>query len=140
MVQCGAQDMSKYPVTPYPFAWTRTAARVTMDNAPVRSIKPDAPLLSLPNTIGADDWKDWGQERATYMPSTIDARYTSPLGMNDPNKRENLGALLEAKVGKGRSVSVTLALFRQLPNGVPGAARILMNLINAAPTAVPPKM
>ncbi len=140
VVQYGAQDMSKYPVTPYPLAWTRPAARVTMENAPVRVIKPDASLMSLPNRIGADDWKDWVQERATYIPTTIDARYTSLLGMNDPNEPENLGALLEAKVGKGRYVYVTLALFRQLPNGVPGAARILMNLINAAPTAVPPKM
>ena len=140
VVQYGAQDMSRYPVTPYPLAWTRPAARVTMENAPVRVIKPDAPLLSLPNKIGADDWKDWVQERSTYMPTTIDPRYTSLLGMNDPNEPENLGALLEAKVGKGRYVYVTLALFRQLPNGVPGAARILMNLINAAPTAVPPKM
>ena len=140
VVQYGAQDMSKYPVTPYPLAWARPAARVTMENAPVRIIKPDAPLLSRPNKIGADDWKDWAQERATYMPSTIDPRYTSLLGMNDPNEPENLGALLEAKVGKGRYVYVTLALFRQLPNGVPGAARILMNLINTAPTAVPPKM
>ncbi len=140
VVQYGAQDMSKYPVTPYPLAWTRTAARVTMENAPVRIIKPDAPMLTLPNKIGADDWKDWVQERATYMPTTIDPRYTSLLGMNDPNEPENLGALLEAKVGKGRYVYVTLALFRQLPNGVPGAARILMNLINAPPTAVPPKM
>ena len=140
VVQYGAQDMSKYQVTPYPLAWTRPAARVSVENAPVRVIKPDAPLLSLPNRIGADDWKEWVQERATYMPTTIDPRYTSLLGMNDPNEPENLGALLEAKVGKGRYVYVTLALFRQLPNGVPGAARILMNLINAAPTAVPPKM
>ncbi len=140
VVQYGAQDMSKYPVTPYPLAWTRPAARVTMENAPVRMLKSDAPLLTLPNKIGADDWKDWVQERATYMPTTIDPRYTSLLGMNDPNEPENLGALLQAKVGKGRYVYVTLALFRQLPNGVPGAARILMNLINAPPSAVPPKM
>ncbi len=140
IVQYGAQDMSKFPVTPYPLAWTRPAARVTMENAPVRALKPDAPLLTLPNKIGPDDWKDWVQERATYMPTTIDPRYTSLLGMNDTNEPENLGGLLEAKVGKGRYMYVTLALFRQLPNGVPGAARILMNLINAAPPAVAPKM
>ena len=74
------------------------------------------------------------------MPSTLDARCTSLLGINDPNELENLGALLEAKVGRKRYVCVTLALFRPLPTGVPGAARILMNLINAATTAVPPKM
>jgi hypothetical protein len=37
-------------------------------------------------------------------------------------------------------VYVTLALFRQLPNGVPGAARILANLITGQPTVQPPKM
>jgi len=140
VVQYGAQDMSRYAVTPYPLAWTRPQARVTMENAPVRLLQPKSPLLTSPNIIGNSDWADWAQERATYMPSTIDPRYTSLLGMNDPEEPENRGALLEAKVGKGRYIYVTLALFRQLPNGVPGAARILLNLINAPPTVVPPKM
>ncbi|MBL0171971.1 MAG: PIG-L family deacetylase [Gemmatimonadaceae bacterium] len=140
VVQYGAQDMSKYPVTPYPLQWTRPAARVTMEQAPVTVLQPTSPLLTVPNKIGDDDWKDWVQERATYMPTTIDPRYTPLLSMNDPEEPTNRGALLVAPVGKGRYVYVTLALFRQLPNGVPGAARILLNLINAAPMAVPPKM
>jgi len=140
IVQYGAQDMSRFPVTPYPMTWTRPAARVTIEQAPVRVLQPNAPLLSMPNKLGDDDWKNWVQERATYMPSTFDKRYMPLLGMNDPGEPENQGGLLEAKVGKGRYVYVTLALFRQLPNGVPGAARILLNLINAAPTVVQPKM
>ncbi len=140
VVQYGAQDMNRFPVTPYPMQWTRPAARVTMENAPVKVLQPSSPLLTLPNRIGPDDWADWVQERATYMPSTFDPRYTAVLGMNDPEEPENRGALLVAPVGKGRYVYVTLALFRQLPNGVPGAARILMNLINAAPIAAQPRM
>jgi len=140
VVQYGAQDMNRFPVTPYPMQWTRPAARVTMENAPVKVLQPTSPLLNFPNKIGADDWADWVQERATYMPSGFDSRYTAVLGMNDPEEPENRGALLVAPVGKGRYVYVTLALFRQLPNGVPGAARLLMNLINATPTPTTPRM
>jgi len=103
---------------------------------------PTAPLLTMPNKIGADDWVGWVQERATYMPTTADKNYTALLAMNDPGEPVNKNGLLIAPVGKGSYVYVTLALFRQLPNGVPGAARLLMNLINAAPPppAAPPKM
>ncbi len=137
VVQYGAQDMTKYPVTPYPMTWTRPAARVTIEQAPVTVLQPTSPLLTTPNRIGDDDWKDWVQERSTYMPSTFDAHYTPLLSMHDPDEPENKGALLTTPIGKGRYVYVTLALFRQLPNGVPGAARILMNLVNGTSTVVP---
>ncbi|MEQ1693762.1 MAG: hypothetical protein ABMA00_20910, partial [Gemmatimonas sp.] len=140
IVQYGAQDMSRYNVMPYPMQWTRPAARVTMENAPVSVLLPTSPLLTAPNRIGDDDWKDWVQERATYMPSTFDRRYTPLLSMNDPDEAPNRGGILTAPMGKGRYVYVTLALFRQLPFGVPGAARILLNLVNAAPTPVVPRM
>ena len=39
------------------------------------------------------------------------------------------GALLVADVGEGRYVYTGLAFFRQLPAGVPGAYRLLMNLL-----------
>jgi len=140
VVQYGAQDMSRYPVTPYPLQWTRPAARVTLETAPVNVLKPTSPLLTTPNKIGDDDWKSWVQERATYMPSTIDSHYTPLLSMNDPEEPENKGALLVTPLGKGQYVYVTLALFRQLPAGVPGAARILLNLVNGTATPVQPRM
>ena len=140
IVQYGAQDMSRFKVTPYPLTWTRPAARVTMEGAAVKLLQPTSPLLLLPNKIGESDWADWVQERATYMPSTIDSHYTPLLGMNDPDEPENRGALLTAPVGRGKYVYVTLALFRQLPAGVPGAARMLLNLINATPMVTAPKM
>jgi hypothetical protein len=58
--------------------------------------------------------------------------------MNDPEEPENRGALLSAPLGKGRYVYVTLALFRQWPAGVPGAARLLANLVQGtAPVLLP---
>jgi LmbE family N-acetylglucosaminyl deacetylase len=136
VVQYGAQDMSRFSVTPFPLAWSRPAARVTVEQAPVRLLAPTSPLLTTPNRIGAADWDGWVQERATYVPSTVDARYQSLLSMNDPDEPEQRGTLLTAPYGRGRYTYVTLALFRQLPAGVPGAARLLLNLVNgAAPPA-----
>jgi len=111
-----------------------------MEDAPVTVRQPAHPLLTSPNRIGPDDWAGWVQERATYMPSTIDSRYASLLRMNDPEEPANDGALLAAPLGKGRYVYVTLALFRQLPAGVPGAARLLANLVAGQALAIPPKM
>lgn len=133
VVQYGAQNMNAFPgLTPYPLQWTPRAARVTMEQAPVKVLQPAHPLLNAPNKLSDRDWADWVQERATYMPSTIDKRYTALLSMSDPEEPEQRGGLLVAPVGKGRYVYVTLALFRQLPNGVPGAARILANLVQGS--------
>ena len=50
---------------------------------------------------------------------------------------ENRGAILDAPLGKGRYVYTTLSIFRQVPAGVPGAVRILVNLMSAG--IVPPQ-
>ncbi len=141
VVQYGAQNMNQFAnVLPFPMQWAPRAERVTDENAPVKVLAPLNPLLSAPNKITDADWKEWVQERATYMPSTIDPRYTSLLAMNDPNEPENKGALVAAPLGRGKYVYVTLALFRQLPNGVPGAARLLANLVAGQPPVVMPRV
>jgi hypothetical protein len=43
----------------------------------------------------------------------------------------NEAAILAAPLGRGLYVYTTLALFRQLPYGVPGGARLLVNLVSA---------
>lgn len=134
VVQYGAQNMTPYAsVLPFPLQWAPRAARVTLENALVRTVQPDHPLLRYPHRIGAADWAGWVQERATYMPDVIDPRYSAPLSMNDAGEPEQRGALLSAPLGKGRYSYVTLALFRQLPAGVPGAARLLLNLVAGNP-------
>ena len=63
------------------------------------------------------------------MPSTFDARYRTMLAMSDPGEQPNRAAILAARYGRGTYVYVPLALFRQLPAGVPGGARIFANLL-----------
>ena len=45
------------------------------------------------------------------------------------DKADGTGSLITTQYGKGRFTYVSLVLFRQLPAGVPGAYRILSNLI-----------
>ena len=137
VVQYGQAEMMRPGIMPYPIQLARTAERVTLEEAPVTILAPKSPMLNSPNKIGAKDWEGWVQERATYMPSTFDKNYSPVLQMNDPDEPPNKSGLLVASYGRGTYVYVTLALFRQLPNGVPGAARILLNLISANPAALP---
>jgi hypothetical protein len=116
---------------PYPMEWSQPAARVTVETAPVTVLDPRARILNYPNMISPADWDEWAQERSLYMPSKIDPRYQTPLEMHDPDEPENRGAIVTAPVGKGRFVFTSLSLFRQLPNAVPGSARLFVNLLSA---------
>jgi hypothetical protein len=49
--------------------------------------------------------------------------------MNDPGEQPDNGSLVIAKHGKGYFTYTGLVFFRQLPAGVPGAYRLLANLI-----------
>jgi hypothetical protein len=69
------------------------------------------------------------QERGLYFAHTWAPEYTPLLAMADPGGPEQKGGLLAARLGKGRYVYTGLAFFRQLPAGVPGAYRLLANLL-----------
>jgi hypothetical protein len=69
------------------------------------------------------------------MPATFDARYRPLLEMSDPDEPPQRGGLLVAPYGRGTYVYATLALFRQLPAGNPGAARLFVNLLGAKAAA-----
>jgi LmbE family N-acetylglucosaminyl deacetylase len=129
VVQYGQAEMTQPGVMPYPITLERRAARVTEEDAPVTILDPQSPLLRRVNTITQGDFANWVQERATYMPTTFDPRYTPVLAMHDPGEPENRAALLTTTYGKGTYTYVTLALFRQLPASVPGGARIFANLL-----------
>ena len=131
VVQYGQTEMTRPGVLPYPITLARPARRVTEEDAPVTVVDPKSSLLSSPNKIADSDWARWVQERAVYMPSTIDPHWATPLEMHDPGEPPNNGALLVAPLGKGMYVYTTLALFRQLPAGVPGGPRIFVNLLSA---------
>jgi len=51
--------------------------------------------------------------------------------MHDPGELNIKGAVLVTPLGKGMYVFTSLALFRQIPGGVPGGPRLLVNLLSA---------
>jgi hypothetical protein len=131
VVQYGQTEMLSPGIMPYPITLSRPADRVTDEASEVRILDPKARLLNWPNEVTARDFERWVQDRSLYMPRTFDPRYTPLLVTNDPGEPENRGALLVAPYGSGSYVYTTLAFFRQLPAGVPGAARLFVNLLAA---------
>ena len=119
-------------IGPLPFAISQD--RVTDERAKVTMAAHD--ILMSPNKITEEDWSGWVQERGLYFADSWDPKYETPLTMNDPNEKPKQGSLLIAKHGKGAFIYTGLAFFRQLPAGVPGAFRLLANLIAFDPSHV----
>ena len=117
----------KARISPYPFTISRS--RVTDENAEVSFLQPDHPVFREPNQITRDDFKGWIQERSIYHAENIDGHYQKLLSMHDPGEKDHEGSLLVADYGKGRFIYTGLVFFRQLPAGVPGAYRIIANLL-----------
>ncbi len=113
---------------PYPFS-INAGLRVTEEDAKVNFLLPEHPAFNYPNKITEKDFDGWVQERSTYQAEQVDAHYDALIGMKDKNEKESNGSLIIAKYGKGNFVYLSLVMFRQLPAGVPGAYRLMANLI-----------
>jgi LmbE family N-acetylglucosaminyl deacetylase len=115
-------------IGPYPFRVVNE--RVTDENAKVTIIDPNNPVLNYPNKINPADFDGWVQERGLYFTKDADPQYQKVLQMNDPGEGPKDGALITTQYGKGRFIYTSLAFFRQLPAGVPGAYRLFINMLN----------
>jgi LmbE family N-acetylglucosaminyl deacetylase len=129
IVQYNRYEYTVPGLAPYPLEIARPHDRVTDPEAEVRILDPSHPIFTTPNRITAADFDGWVQERGLYFLSRWDERYTPLLEMADPGEAPNRGSLVYAPVGEGRYVYTGLALFRQLPAGVPGAYRLFANLL-----------
>jgi hypothetical protein len=106
--------------------------RITDETAAVTFLKPEDSLLNKPNKITANDFDGWVQERGLYYWTEFDPKYTALLSMHDPGEKDLNGGLVYTKYGKGTYIYTGLAFFRQLPEGVPGAYRLFVNLLSAS--------
>ena len=136
-VEAGGNLVVQYVVTrgallpqlgPYPL--TLSNDRVTVEGAPITFLNPSHRLLNAPNKITAADFQGWVQEQGLYYPSAWDPKYTPLISSADPGETPKQGAILVADYGKGHYIYTGLSLFRQLPAGVPGAYRVLANLVS----------
>lgn len=103
--------------------------RIARSDAPVTVEIPQSSVLTWPNQIGADDWLKWVSGRAELVPSSGGG--TKPLEIHDPGQLENRNSLLVWHLGRGAFVYSALTLDQQIGAGVPGALRLLVNLMCA---------
>lgn len=113
-----------------PFPLTLSRERVSQEDAAVRFLAKDHPVLNTPNKITPKDFEGWVQERGLYFPDSWDENYVPILSMNDEGQEASDGSLLVAKYGKGHYIYTGLSFFRELPEGVPGAYRLFANLVS----------
>ena len=82
--------------------------------------------------MGEEDWANWDKERGLYFASEWDEAYKPLLAMSDAGEDPLTGSLLSAEIGKGRHTHTSLVLHHQLDKLVPGAFRLLANLVQPA--------
>jgi len=113
-----------------PLTLNLSRKRVTNEEAKVNFLEPEHPVLNYPNTITSADFKGWVQERGLYFPDDWSNSLTPILEIQDYSEEPTKGSLLVGKYGKGFYIYTGLSLFRQLPAGVPGAFRLMSNLLS----------
>lgn len=123
---------------PFPLSLGRIPERVVDEQAPVKLLDLSNSLLSFPNHITPADFDGWVEERGHSFLSTWDPAFTPLTETADPGQDPQRGGLVVAHVGKGTYIYAAYALYRQLPELVPGAYRILANLLSAGQAPAPP--
>jgi LmbE family N-acetylglucosaminyl deacetylase len=117
----------KAKIAPYPFTISRN--RVTDEHAAITVLAAQHPVLNTPNKLETADFEGWLQERSIYEATQTDSAYVKIFSMADPGEKPTDGSLVIAPYGKGNFAYCSLVLFRELPAGVPGAYKLLSNLV-----------
>lgn len=121
------RDLQLEQLGPFPFKLGRD--RVTEEDAPAGILIPDHPLLNEPLKITQKDFENWVQERGLYFATEWDAAYEPLISWHDSKEAPKLGGLITCSYGKGHFTYTGISFFRQLPAGVPGAYKLLINLV-----------
>lgn len=121
------RDLREDNLGPYPFKITRD--RVTDETARAGILNPAHPLFNRPVKIEPTDFEGWVQERGLYFAGDWDPHYEALISWNDPGEAPELGGLITCTYGKGTFTYTGISFFRQLPAGVPGAYKLLINLL-----------
>jgi hypothetical protein len=116
---------------PLPLSMGRTPERVVDEQAPVKLLEPGSALMNWPNRLSAADFDGWVEERGHSFLDSWDAGYTALTETADAGQDPQRGGLLVTHPGKGTYIYVAFALHRQLPELVPGAYRLLANLLSS---------
>lgn len=122
------RDLLSADIGPYPFTIGRD--RVTEEDARARIIDPAHPFFTNPNVISEGDFDGWVQERGLYFATDWDNTYQPLISWHDKDEPARIGGLIFAPYGNGSFTYVGISFFRELPAGVPGAFRLLANILS----------
>jgi len=120
---------------PLPLSMGRVPERVVDEQTPVKLLDPANPLLTWPNKISTTDFDGWVEERGHSFLDSWNPGYTALTETADEGQDPQRGGLLVTHPGKGTYIYVAYALYRQLPELVPGSYRLLANLLSAGDSA-----
>lgn len=122
---------------PYPYSMGNNPEEVSEEDAAVTVLEPDHRLFSFPNRISPADFEQWVEQRGSKFWTSWDERYTPLLECHDAEQAPQRGGWLVAHYGQGTYVYSAYAWYRQLPQGVPGAYRLVANLMSLPETPRP---
>ncbi|MBI4903855.1 MAG: PIG-L family deacetylase [Acidobacteria bacterium] len=120
---------------PYPYVMGNNPEEVTDEQSKMEILDPAHPVFTVPNRITLADFDHWIEERGSKFWTSWDSRYTPLLSTQDAGQPPQKGGLMFATYGKGFYVYNAYAFYRQMPEGVPGAYRLLANMLSLKRTA-----
>jgi hypothetical protein len=124
------QEFDPKQFAPYPATLPRDAEEVSEEDSPVTVLAPQRPEFTTPNAIRKADFDGWIEQRGSKFFSVWDPAYTPMIETHDQGQVPQRGGWVTATYGKGHYTYFAYALHRQLPYGVPGAYRLLANLLS----------
>jgi LmbE family N-acetylglucosaminyl deacetylase len=114
-------------IAPYPLRISRE--RVTEEDAKIKFLDATNKVLTYPNKITENDFKGWIQEQGLHYADEWGKEFTPLIASHDKGEDDKKGGLLVAKYGKGYYIYTGLSFFRELPEGISGAYRLMANMI-----------
>jgi LmbE family N-acetylglucosaminyl deacetylase len=130
IVLYNTQELDPKLYAPYPGELPASAEEVSEEDSPVEVLAPADPVFTTPNRITKADFDGWVEQRGSKFWTNWDPRYTAMIATWDAGQAPQKGGWLHARYGKGHYTYFAYAFHRQLPYGVPGAYRLLANLLS----------
>ena len=130
IVLYNTQEFVPNQYAPFPAELPGNAEEVSEEDSPVDILAPAEPVFNTPNKITRADFEHWIEQRGSKFWATWDAAYTPMIATWDRGQAPQKGGWLHAQYGKGHYTYFAYAFHRQLPYGVPGAYRLLANLLS----------
>jgi LmbE family N-acetylglucosaminyl deacetylase len=129
VVLYNTQELIPARFAPFPAEHGPRAEEVSDEDSPVKILASGAQAFTWPNRITQADFSGWVEQRGSKFWASWDSAYTPMVETADQGQAPQRGGWLQARHGKGTYTYFAYAFHRQLPYGVPGAYRLLANVL-----------